>query len=70
MSWLCCFKKTQKNKKNVQFDDDIKRILINADEKSLEGSFDSECTIDNNIVKANSNSVVVRSTSHFLPHLK
>lgn len=65
MSWFCCFKKTKnKNKLNnkVSFDNNIHQTLI--------GSFDSECTIDNNIVKANSNSVVVRSTSHFLPHLK
>jgi|TARA_B110000008_G_C16921930_1_gene545107 hypothetical protein len=68
MSWFCCLKKTQKNKKIVQFDNDIKQILINADENSIEGSFDSECTIDNNIIKANSNSVVVHGTSHYLPH--
>ena len=66
MSWFCCFKKTknkkQKTKLNnkVCFDNNIHQTLI--------GSFDSECTVDNNIIKADSNSVVVRSTSHYLPH--
>ena len=58
MTWFCCFKKT-KNKKH--------KTKLNNIHQPLISSFDSESTIDTNIIKANSNSVIIRSTSNYLP---